>query len=231
MATIFIIGANRGLGLELARQYAESGWQVLASCRNESEAQELKELQETYPSFLEIFELDVVKKETLQACVERLTGRTVDVLFYNAGVFLGKGQRIGAIDYEEWARIMEVNLFGAMATVEAFLPFVTASGKKKIAFMTSLMGSITDNVTGGSYLYRTSKAALNMLVKNLAIELRSQGVTVLAFHPGWVKTDIGGDNAPLTVEESVEGVRMVLNRLKESHTGRFFDYAGVEIPW
>jgi len=224
MPTIIVTGANRGIGLEFVRQYAADGAKVIAACREPGEAGELKAVA----GDVSIHALDVTSGESMCAFLGAVDG-PVDVLVANAGVGGPVAGTFGRFDYDAWRRMMDVNLYGAVATIEAFAPKLKQA-KGKVAAISSKVGSIGD-ASGGSIAYRTSKTALNMAVKCLAYELAKDGVAVAPFHPGWVKTDMGGPNALITVEESVSGLRARIAEMSATPSPRFLDYAGEEIPW
>jgi NAD(P)-dependent dehydrogenase (short-subunit alcohol dehydrogenase family) len=153
------------------------------------------------------------------------------VLINNAGVGAPKGQRLGSLDYAAWARVLDVNTLGPMRVVEAFLDSVAKGSDRKIVTVTSAMGSIADNASGGSYAYRSSKAAVNIVMKSLSIELAPRGITCVVVHPGWVRTDMGGPGGKLDPPESVAALRRLIAGLKPQDAGRFFNYDGKTYPW
>lgn len=231
MPTVLITGANRGLGLEFCRQYAEDGWKVLACCRDPGSADGLRELAARHAA-VSIHRLDVARFEEIDALAEALAGEAIDVLLNNAGVYGDSGaNRFGSLDYDEWAWVLRINVLAPARMAEAFLPQVERGGLKLIANVTSLMGSIADNTSGGSVIYRCSKAALNAAMKSIAIDLRDRGVGVLLLHPGWVQTDMGGPNAPTSAADSIAGLRRVIAAFRPEESGRFVDFRGREIPW
>lgn len=224
MPSIFITGANRGLGLEFARQYAADGWQVVAACRRPAEATQLASLG------VEVVGLDVGDLDAIKRLADELAGRVFDVLLNNAGSY-GERQSFGQIDPVEWESVLRVNAIAPIKLAEAFLPHLRAGDRKVMAFMTSRMGSISDNSGGGCYIYRSSKAALNAAVKSLSIDLAGEGVTAVVLHPGWVKTDMGGPGAPLEPKASIAGLRKVIDGLQPADSGSFIDYSGMRLPW
>jgi NAD(P)-dependent dehydrogenase (short-subunit alcohol dehydrogenase family) len=228
-ATVMITGANRGLGLEFTRQYAEAGWSVIACCRWPEEANALRELAERYGDKIEVHKLDVADYEEIDALALILQGRAIDVLINNAGVY--PQSEFGKIDYQAWAEAFHINSMAPMKMVEAFVDHVASSNLKKILTLSSKMGSIDDNTSGGSYLYRSSKTAVNMVMKSLAIDLKPRGIAVAILHPGWVRTDMGGPNGLIDAPESVAGLRRVIEGLNLENSGRFLAYDGKEIPW
>ncbi|HVS12832.1 MAG TPA: SDR family oxidoreductase [Thermoanaerobaculia bacterium] len=227
--TILITGAGRGLGLGLARSWAAAGDRVIATCRRPPEAAELAALAAARD--VRPLRLDVTERESIEQAAATLGGEAIDLLVLNAGVYGPRDrQGLGAIDDQAFARVLDVNLLGALRVAETMLPLVERSRRKVIAAITSQMGSIARS-WGGSYAYRASKAGLNAAMRALSIDLRARGVAVLVVHPGWVRTDMGGGDATLSVEESVRGLRALLDRAGLEHSGRFFDVDGSEIPW
>lgn len=214
MPTVLITGAGRGLGKELARQYAAEGWQVIGTERG-PKAQ--------YP-------LDVTNRQHVENLAKTLKGEPIDLLFCNAGITGRKGMTPGSFDFESWEEILRVNLLGAAAVAEAFLDHVAASEHRTIAMMSSRLGSIAES-SGMTLPYATSKAALNMLVKGLAATLASRGIIVVALSPGWVRTDMGGAQASLSPETSVRGLRKVIAGLGKADSGKFLSHDGSPIPW
>jgi len=214
MATILITGAGRGLGRELARQYAADGWKVIGTERGAKAGHRL----------------DVTDSKQIAALAAKLKGTPLDVLFCNAGIIGKRGMALGSFDYDSWTEVLRVNLLGAAAVVEALVDQVAASEQKVIALMSSRLGSISES-SGVTLPYATSKAALNMLAKGLAATLASRGIIVVALSPGWVKTDMGGEGAPLAPETSVRGLRKVIAGLKPADSGKFFSHDGSSIPW
>ena len=220
MPTILVTGAGRGLGLELARQYAADGWRVIGTVRGG----DLKNIG------VETLTADVTDTAEVKDLARKLKGVPIDVLFCNAGIIGKRGMELGSFDYAEWEKVLRVNLLGAAAVIEALVDNVAASERKTVAVMSSRLGSIAES-SGMTLPYATSKAALNLLAKGLAETLRPRGVIVAALSPGWVKTDMGGQGATLTPETSVRGLRKVLAGLKREDSGRFFSHDGSQIPW
>jgi NAD(P)-dependent dehydrogenase (short-subunit alcohol dehydrogenase family) len=224
--TVLITGSNRGIGLELARQYAADGWRVIACCRTPAKAPELKRLD----GKVEVHPLDVTSRESIDALAKALKGTPVDVLVNNAGLH-GDRTPFGATDPELWKRILAVNVIAPVQVTAALLDNVSASAQRKVIAITSKVGSIGDGPTGGSYAYRTSKTALNMAMANAAHELKAHGVTIVLIHPGWVQTDMGGPSAPVAIDQSVAGIRRVIDKVTQAETGHFYDYTGRQLPW
>jgi NAD(P)-dependent dehydrogenase (short-subunit alcohol dehydrogenase family) len=231
MATVLITGANRGLGLEFARQYAEAGWTVLACCRDPERAAALHDLARRQPH-LSIHKLDLSRFEEIDALARELADAAIDVLLNNAGVYGGsEPNTFGSLDYGWWMEALRINVLAPTRMAEAFLPQVLRGSRKLIVAVTSLMGSMADNTSGGAIIYRSGKAALNAAMKSLSVDLKPRGVGVLLLHPGWVLTDMGGPNAPTRPEESIAGMRRVIDAFRPEDSGRFLDFRGRELPW
>lgn len=231
MHTILITGANRGLGLEFCRQYAKDGWRVIATCRKPSVAEELMALAQQYPN-LQIETVDVADFSQVDALNARLAEECIDVLLNNAGVYPDKAEQgLGHLDYQAWSKGFLINSIAPIKLAEAFLPQIQRSQKKLIVSVSSLMGSMADNQSGGSLLYRSSKAALNAAMKSLSVDLLLSSIGVLILHPGWVRTDMGGENALIDVDESVTGMRRQIDLFNLAQSGSFVKYDGTVLPW
>ena len=228
--TILITGCNRGIGLELARQFSAGGWTVIATCRNPSAAWELSELAEQWDN-LEIHALDVTDYAQMAALKDDLGGRPLDILLSNAGYYGPKGVGLGSVDLDEWRKALEANTIAPYMLVEAFCPNLLDGEHKTVGILSSKVGSIADNRSGGGYIYRTSKTAVNQVAKSLSIDLADDGIRVVALHPGWVKTEMGGPNALISVAESVQGLKRVLLDTETCTSGQFYNYDGSVIPW
>lgn len=224
MTTIMITGASRGLGLEFARQFYSKECRVIATCRNPKNANELNAIGD-----IDIHSLDVTDDKSVANLADKLRGENIDILINNAGV-IGQREGFGRLDYDIWAETMDTNVFGPMRVAEAFRDNVMNSEKKQMIFITSRMGSITEAVPN-AYVYRSSKAALNMAVKCLSAELAEQGLIAVLFHPGHVQTDMGGQAAPVTPQKSIEGMKNQIVALTHDDNGRFLSYDGHQIPW
>jgi NAD(P)-dependent dehydrogenase (short-subunit alcohol dehydrogenase family) len=231
MPSTLITGANRGLGLEFARQYLADGWQIYAACRDPNSASELRRLAEASGHKLRILALDVTDPANIKAAASEFDGQAIDLLLNNAGVGGAQGQTIGNIDYESWAKVLDANTMGPMRVSEAFVDHVARSERKLIVTLTSGMGSLADNTSGGSIAYRSSKAAVNMVMRSLAIDLAPRGITCVVVNPGWVRTDMGGPHATLTPAESVMRLRRLIETLGPAQSGKFFNYDGREYAW
>jgi len=226
MPSALITGANRGIGLAFARSFAADGWRVYGCCRQPDKARELKDLA----GDVTVYRLDVTDGLQVAGLARELAGQPVDILLNNAGIY-GSRTGFGETDYEVWPQVFQVNVMAPLRLAERFVEQVAQSERKLIVNISSRMGSIAENSSGGGYVYRSSKVALNMVAKSLSIDLAGRGITVVMFHPGWVQTGMGGPNATITTDESVVGMRTVIERLTSADNGRFFAYDGTEIPW
>jgi NAD(P)-dependent dehydrogenase (short-subunit alcohol dehydrogenase family) len=231
MPSALITGANRGLGLEFARQYLAEGWQVYVTCRDPDSASELQRLADASDDKLQILALDVTDPASVKSAAAELDGQAIDLLLNNAGIGGPRGQTIGNIDYEAWMKVLDVNTMGPMRVSEAFVDHVAKSERKLIVTLTSGMGSLADNTSGGSIAYRSSKAAVNMVMRSLAIDLALRSITCVVINPGWVLTDMGGPHATLTPVESVTMLRGLIETLRPAQSGKFFNYDGREYAW
>jgi NAD(P)-dependent dehydrogenase (short-subunit alcohol dehydrogenase family) len=227
---ILITGANRGIGLELTEQFAKDGWQVLACCRNPADAGQLQALSERDPA-IELHALDVTNYEQMASLADQLGNRPIDILLSNAGIYGSKGVGFGEVDAQEWRQVLEVNTIAPLMLVQTFVEQVAASQQKLVAVISSKVGSIADNSSGGSYIYRSSKTAVNQVVKSLSIDLAGRDITVISLHPGWVKTDMGGTNAEISTDESVSGLKSILQSAGLAQSGQFLEFNGNSIPW
>jgi len=231
MATILITGANRGLGLEFAKQYAQDGWRVLACCREPKNADALSQIEDEFPN-LTVLQLDLADLTQIDQLAKQLDGTAIDVLLNNAGVYGDtSGHGFGNLDYEQWSKTMTINVFAPVKLTEAFLPHLQSGTQKIVVAMSSLMGSMEDNSSGGSILYRSSKAALNAAMKSVAIDNGHKEIAVLILHPGWVKTDMGGSNAPMEIPDSVSKMRDTIANFTLAQSGEFLRFDGATLPW
>ena len=222
--TVLVTGANRGIGLEMARQLEARGMNVIGTARNPDKATELK------ATGARVEQLDVTDADSIAALARTLEGVKIDVLVNNAGI---AGHIAGSFEETDFAQIdltFAVNTLGPMRVTQALLPNLRAGSHKTVVQISSRMGSIAQN-SGGYYGYRASKAALNMMNSSLALELGKQGFTCVVLHPGWVQTDMGGAGADITPEASVAGILTVLEGLGPEDNGKFYNYLGEEIPW
>jgi NAD(P)-dependent dehydrogenase (short-subunit alcohol dehydrogenase family) len=225
---VLITGANRGIGLEFTQQYAQDGWNVLACCRDPEHASALQALAKAHAN-IRILHLDVADFAQIDALALQLKNEKIDVLINNAGVF--PDSSLSDADTENWLQAFKINSIAPMKMATAFTPHIAKSELKKLATLSSKMGSMADNTSGGSYIYRSTKTAVNMVMKSLSIDLKPAEIAVVTLHPGWVQTDMGGSNALINTQTSVAGLRKVIENLTLSNTGRFIAYDGKEIAW
>lgn len=228
MSTVLITGTNRGIGLELTKQYAEAGWDVLACCREPKTATMLNVLAANH-SNIHIYALDVSNFNQIDALAKQLNNVAIDVLINNAGVY--PEGNLSQSDVENWLNGFMINSIAPLKMAMAFRPHIAKSQLKKLATLSSKMGSIDDNTSGGSYMYRSTKTAVNSVMKSLSIDLREHGIAVVTLHPGWVETNMGGPNALINTQTSVAGLRQVIDHLNLENTGKFIAYDGKEIAW
>lgn len=220
MSTVLITGANRGIGLELARHYASEGWAVIGVCR-----QSAGELDEVAARVID--GVDVTTDTGIRKLTEELAGQTIDLLINNAGVL--QDETLGELDFDSLRLQMEINAFAPLKISEALLPNMPEGSK--IANITSRMGSIADNSSGGRYGYRASKAAFNALGRSLAIDLKGRGISVAQLHPGFVKTRMVNFGGLLTPQESADGLAERIAALNLENSGSFWHCNGEELPW
>ncbi len=230
MPTALITGVNRGLGLEFIKQYSQAGWKVIGTCRDLGSAVEASALADVATN-IELYPLEVTSAEAIDGLADALKGRAIDHLVLNAGVMAERAQVMGELEQEAFVQAMSVNTVGPALMIQAFRPHVAASDRKLMVGMSSILGSIAGNSDGGLYSYRASKAGLNAVVKSAASDLAGQGITVVAMHPGWVQTDMGGDAATITTGVSINGMLKVFDGLTPADSGRFLSYDGSELPW
>ena len=226
MATWVITGANRGLGLEFVKQLLASGHQIIAGVR------QIDSMPIRHED-LTVFALDVSSGDSVNQFAEQVKTITnqIDVLVNNAGRMDGRWQSLDEVDPELSLEVLNVNTIGPLRVSQSLWPLLQGPALTKVANISSLMGSIEDCMSGRSYAYRTSKTGLNMISKVLAVEGQKDNITVTAYHPGWAKTDMGGERAPVPVSDSVRGLIELINNQETEKTGRFFEYTGEELPW
>lgn len=232
--TVLITGSNRGIGLELARQYAARGWNVIATARHPDEAAELRRIAVAHPGRVVLEPLDVADHAGIDALAQRLAGRPIDLLVHNAGISGGMpNQMFGRMNYDVFREVLEVNTIGPMKLSEALLPNVLAGTQKKIVLIGTSEASFAAVDAARLYWYRSSKAAAHMLMLNLAFELKPRGVVVAVISPGPVDTDfMKGVRMPLQPPAvSVAKVIGVIDRLDLDDTGRFWEHEGGQRPW
>lgn len=228
MPTILITGAGRGIGRELARRYAADGWTVLAAARDPAAVAGLS-------GPVEPIALDVTSDASCAAAAERLSGRPVDVLLNNAGVYRAPGETgapgLAETDTDWFRHVLDVNGVGPFRVTRAFLPNLRLGARRTVATISSRMGSIAAATSGRSYAYRASKAAVNMVNHCLALELKPEGFTCIVLHPGWVRTEMGGPGADVDPADSAAGIARVIAGVTPDDTGRFFNHDGSPLPW
>jgi NAD(P)-dependent dehydrogenase (short-subunit alcohol dehydrogenase family) len=223
-----VTGASRGIGAEFVRQLLAKNYEVHAVTRNADRLREAVHASEGSTK-LHVHAIDLEAKDGPSRLASALEGRSVSLLVNNAGIYLESNEAFESIDFQEVRRSFEVNTLIAARVCQALLPILKKASRPKIAQITSLMGSITDNDSGGSYAYRMSKAALNMFNKSYAKDYPE--FTAIVLHPGWVRTDMGGTNAPTAPEASVSGMLKVIDRATAKDSGKFYDFEGDELPW
>lgn len=226
MPTVLVTSANRGIGREFVRQYAQAGWRVIAACRSpELEADALRAMGNVRPIAMDVTDL---------VSVEAAARESVDplhLLINSAGVIGQTGDGPGEVDYREWSRVLDVNLMGPVRVLDSFAERLAASGSAKAVAITSGMGSLADVQSPMAMMYRTSKAGLNMAMRVRALQLRPRGVTVAVINPGWVRTDMGGPGAKTSVEDSVAGMRAAIEGLSADRAGSFLNWQGNDLSW
>ena len=226
MPTVLITGSNRGIGLELVSQFAKANCHVIAKCINPINVGELSKLS----CNIEIHGLDTTNIPQLEKLAYDLVSTPIDLIICNAGIYGQRPQNIESCDIDEWLQVFRVNSIAPFILSKCFLSHLSKS-KGKIAFLSSRMGSISENDTGATYQYRSSKAALNSIITSLAIDLKPLFISVCALHPGWVMTEMGGKNAKISAETSVNGIIKVIEGLTLSNSGNFYNYNGDCIGW
>lgn len=238
MTTIFVTGSNRGIGLEFVRQYAADGAEVIATCRNPNKADDLRAIAESTHGRVLVEQLDVGDPESIRALAQKFKGKPIDILINNAGV-IGprdpnrerlKEQFFGTLNYDAWLDVMNVNTLGPIRVAEAFIENVALGNEKKIVTLSSTVGSIEEG-PHPVFIYSTSKTALNKAVSVLALTLQDSGIIAALFCPGHVKTDLGGEDATVEVEDSVAGLRELISGLTMNDSGTFTRYNGETVAW
>ncbi len=229
--SVMITGASRGIGLEFTRQYVQAGWRVYATCRNPERALDLNRLAAVNRDKLSVHHLDVTESRHIEAMSLVLGQSVLDLLINNAGVLGPVEQGFDHTDADVWSYTFKVNAIAPMKLTEAFVENLARAGRPLVAVLSSRMSSISENDTGGYYIYRSSKAAVNAVVKSAALDLADRGILLLAVHPGWVRTDMGGPRAEIDAVDSVSRLRALFGRVKTQDSGRFFDVSGEVLPW
>jgi len=238
MPTALITGASRGLGLGLAEVLVADHWLVHACCRNPEAADRLKMLKTESEGRLIVHTLDVLDHSSIEALANSLVGQPIDALLNVAGYYGTPGltepgglQEFGNQDFDDWIKIYRTNVIGPMKMCEVFIENVAASERRIMISLSSEIGSIAENDFGKMYAYRASKAALNAIMKSMSVDLSQKGVVAVPLHPGWVRTDMGGPEAPCDVQTSVAGMKKVIDEISLKHSGKFMVYNGSELSW
>ena len=227
--TVLITGCNRGIGLGLTLKFLQGGFDVIATARNPAGARELWELEHGYPGKCRVLTLDVANAADIQHLAAEIHGQKIDILINNAGLIEDKDAAFPQHSVALLSKTLAINSVAPFHLTQALLPNLQLAAAPVIAMISSIMGSIEEITSAGYYAYRMSKAALNAFVKTLAVEYPK--MTVLALHPGWVQTDMGGAGALIGVEESTAGLYQLIAAAKVGLSGRFLDYRGKELPW
>ena len=235
MPTVLITGSSRGLGLEFARQYSDLKWKVIATCRNIERATELKNIS----GDIHIYQMDIGSEQEILRTSKQLEGTEIDVLINNAAVHGPKDNSasFGNLNSQKWSDTFKINTIGPLKVTEAFLNNVKKSVEKKIVFLSSRGGSISErgklphHKPGGSYIYRSCKAALNAATQSLGFDLKDEGVSIVSLHPGYVTTDMSNVDTGLDAQTSVSGMIQVISRATTLENDKFFTFEGELIPW
>ena len=230
MTNVLITGANRGLGLGFVKSFLAKNVNVICTTRNIPGSKELLECKKKYPKNLQILELDLLGENSENSLSDLLSDKPIDIFINNAGVG-NSNQRFGVVSSKPWVEVLKVNLIAPLTVTQSIIENIKKSSDKKIYFLSSQLGSIEDNTSGGMYIYRSSKTALNQVVKSLSVDLKPMGITVISLHPGWVKTDMGGPNAPISIDESIKGMMKVIDATDIRNTGTFLNFDGQGLPW
>ncbi|MFL2771530.1 MAG: SDR family oxidoreductase [Rhodospirillaceae bacterium] len=238
MPTLLITGANRGLGLNLLKLYNDDSWTIHACCRNPDLAAELKTIVNASSGRIMIHKLDVEDPATIDKLKVSLGDTPIDMLINMAG-YLGEKsliepnglQPFGMTDYDIMEKAYRINCVGPLRLCEAIIKNVEVSDKKTIINVSSIVGSIGEDSFGNFYMYRPSKAALNAISHAMSINLRDRGITVIPLHPGFTKTDMGGPTADINIEESVSGIKAVLDKVTIADSGNYLTWEGHVLPW
>ena len=230
METILVTGANRGIGLELVKQYCNQNYQVIGTYRNENTSGEFISMSRNLNN-LKVYSLDVSSDQSLKDFSSKLGDTPVDIFINNAGVFGPRDSSFNNVDERNWISVFQTNAIAPLLLTQLIIENLRNGSQKKLIYITSKMGSIDDNKSGGAYIYRSSKTALNSVVKSISLDLAKDGMKVALLHPGWVRTDMGGPNGLIDTTKSVSRMTEVIDRLSQSDSGCFFNYDGSKIPW
>jgi NAD(P)-dependent dehydrogenase (short-subunit alcohol dehydrogenase family) len=231
MSSIFITGTNRGIGLALTRQYLTEGWRVYATARQPELSKALQQLADQYPKQLSLYALDVANATQRQKIADKLKGIPLDILINNAGIYGQNDAYFGNTDEEKWLDALRINTIAPMKIMELLAENMALGEKKIIASISSKMGSMDDNGSGGSYVYRSTKAALNAVMVSAARDLKEVGISVVILHPGWVRTDMGGTNGEIKPQQSAQHLYAILEVVTLENSSDFYDIDGSIIPW
>ena len=228
--SVFITGTTRGIGLELTRQFLDTGSKVFAGARN-TESDALQSLKAAHGDQLQLLTLDVTDNAQIAKAAAALAGQPLSLLINNAGLYRSRSDDVESLSDETWLQEFHVNAVAPFMVTRALRGNLAAADNALVAMISSKMGSMADNTSGGAYSYRSSKAALNAVTVSLSSDLAKDGTRVVALHPGWVRTDMGGDSAPVDAPASASGLRKVMLGIDDAQNGHFFDYSGASIPW
>ena len=230
MATILVTGAGRGIGLQLLKEFKSQGHEVIGTVRNSHGRSKISDLSKEMGVDIAVFELEVTDAVSVAALKDKLNGKKIDILINNAGVLGGDHQEVTNLDFDEWGKTLEINVISPLRVAIALLPNIKLSEQPKIVTISSIMGSMAQKRVG-SIAYRSSKSAVNKAMQCLALELQAEKVGVYLMHPGWVKTDMGGMKADITVEESAKGLARMILSFTMNESARFWQYDGQELEW
>lgn len=237
MKNILITGANRGIGFELARQFAQQGGtHVFATCRTPSRADELQALATQHPTSLTVLQLDITDEASIDAAVNEVTAvaGTLDVLINNAGISPRarehQSRDLGQLSLAHVTEVISTNAVAPLIVTQSFRGLLSAAVNPRVVMISSGLG-LLQRAGGGSYAYRISKAAMNMAARSLALDAAMEGIITIALNPGWVQTDMGGEHAAITPAHSVRGMLALIGRLSQEDNGKIFQYDGAEPPW
>ena len=229
--SILITGCSRGLGLEMVKQSVKNGWRVYACCRRPSKAVDLMKVASMVPGQVSVHVMDTAETAQIQALAYELRNVAFDWLINNAGVYGSMDHQFSNTDESDWLKTFQINTIGPMKVAEAFISNLEIGTEKKIATLSSKMGSMDDNSSGGSYIYRSTKAALNAVIKSMSIDLKPKRISAFIMHPGWVRTDMGGPNGEIDSQESVSKMFNIIESASINDSGNFYDIDGSIIPW
>ena len=246
MKTILVTGTNKGIGLEIVRQYLYEGFKVIATCRNLSKQDNLNELLNSFPDMISVYQMDLLDEKSIENFSSKIKDIPIDIFINNAGVTFGysrnaklsntgislnKLNTFGYIQSDNWLPIFKANCIAPLLLTQLLYRNFLLGNEKKIIFISSKPAFITENTGGSMYMYRSSRSALNQVIKSLSVDLFKDSISVASISPGWVKTDSGGSNALIDVHTSVTGIKKIINKLRLENTGKFWDYNGQLIPW